>query len=141
LSPGRGKKLFPSPCSTQAKAHKSSILTGTGWKGCEAQQCRAISAALPHPSLEYRSTFTFRQDTCNNDFQNAVHSSQFDFWMVSMKLQHVPSRTTRLTKSRHSGNSSLQWTLKKTSMVWVRERTIPTERPPLVGEVITNFCG
>jgi hypothetical protein len=30
---------------------------------------------------------------------------------------------------------------KKTSMVWVRERTIPTERPPPVGEVIANFCG
>jgi hypothetical protein len=28
---------------------------------------------------------------------------------------------------------------KKTSMVWVREWTIPTERPPLVGEVIANF--
>jgi hypothetical protein len=26
-------------------------------------------------------------------------------------------------------------------MVWVRERTIPTERPPLVGEAIANFCG
>jgi hypothetical protein len=26
-------------------------------------------------------------------------------------------------------------------MVRVRERTIPTERPPLVGEVIANFCG
>jgi hypothetical protein len=26
-------------------------------------------------------------------------------------------------------------------MVWVRQRTIPTERPPLVGEVIANFCG
>jgi hypothetical protein len=26
-------------------------------------------------------------------------------------------------------------------MVWVRERTIPTERPPLVAEVIANFCG
>jgi hypothetical protein len=25
------------------------------------------------------------------------------------------------------------------SMVWVRERTIPTEQPPLVGEVIANF--
>jgi hypothetical protein len=25
-------------------------------------------------------------------------------------------------------------------MVWVRERTIPNERPPLVGEVIANFC-
>jgi hypothetical protein len=30
---------------------------------------------------------------------------------------------------------------KKNSMVWVRERTIPTERPPLVGEVISNLCG
>jgi hypothetical protein len=30
---------------------------------------------------------------------------------------------------------------KKTSLVRVRERTRPTERPPLVGEVIANFCG
>jgi hypothetical protein len=30
---------------------------------------------------------------------------------------------------------------KLNSMVGVRERTIPTERPPLVGEVIANFCG
>jgi hypothetical protein len=30
---------------------------------------------------------------------------------------------------------------KKNFMVWVRERTIPTDRPPLVGEVIANFCG
>jgi hypothetical protein len=32
-------------------------------------------------------------------------------------------------------------TYKLNSMVWVRERTIPTERPPLVVEVITNFYG
>jgi hypothetical protein len=31
--------------------------------------------------------------------------------------------------------------LKKNSMVWVRERTIPTEQPPLVGQVIANFYG
>jgi hypothetical protein len=31
--------------------------------------------------------------------------------------------------------------LKKNSMVWVRERTIPTEPPPLVGEAIANLCG
>jgi hypothetical protein len=31
---------------------------------------------------------------------------------------------------------------KKTNQVsWVRERTIPTERPPLVGEVSANVCG
>jgi hypothetical protein len=34
-----------------------------------------------------------------------------------------------------------QQTKQTNSMVWVRERTIPTERPPLVGEVIANFCG
>jgi hypothetical protein len=30
---------------------------------------------------------------------------------------------------------------KLNSVVWVRERTIPTERPPLVGEVSASFCG
>jgi hypothetical protein len=30
---------------------------------------------------------------------------------------------------------------KLNSMVSVRERTTPTERPPLVGEVIPNFLG
>jgi hypothetical protein len=36
------------------------------------------------------------------------------------------------------------WRVLKTklnSMVWVREWTIPTERPPLVGEVIANSWG
>jgi hypothetical protein len=30
---------------------------------------------------------------------------------------------------------------KLNSVVLVRERTIPTEGPPLVGEVSANFCG
>jgi hypothetical protein len=30
---------------------------------------------------------------------------------------------------------------KSNPVAWVRERTIPTERPPLVGEVSANFCG
>jgi hypothetical protein len=31
--------------------------------------------------------------------------------------------------------------LKLNAVASVRERTIPTERPPLVGEVSDNFCG
>jgi hypothetical protein len=31
--------------------------------------------------------------------------------------------------------------LKLNSLALVRERAIPTERPPLVGEVSANFCG
>jgi hypothetical protein len=36
-----------------------------------------------------------------------------------------------------------QWQvdIKLNSVAWVRERTIPTERPPLVGQVNANFCG
>ena len=30
---------------------------------------------------------------------------------------------------------------KKNSVALVREQTIPTERPPPVGEVSANFCG
>jgi hypothetical protein len=32
-------------------------------------------------------------------------------------------------------------TKKKTPVAVVCKRTIPTERPPLVGEVSANFCG
>jgi hypothetical protein len=32
-------------------------------------------------------------------------------------------------------------TKKLNSMALVRERTVPTERPPPVGEVSANFCG
>jgi hypothetical protein len=35
--------------------------------------------------------------------------------------------------------SLLTVTVKKNSMVWVRQWTIPTEWPPLVGKVIANF--
>jgi hypothetical protein len=37
--------------------------------------------------------------------------------------------------------SSQTYKTKLNSMVWVRERTTPTKRPPLLGEVIANFCG
>jgi hypothetical protein len=39
-----------------------------------------------------------------------------------------------------SGCFSFQWYNYKNSVVWVREWTIPTERPPLVGEASANFC-
>jgi hypothetical protein len=40
-----------------------------------------------------------------------------------------------------SFNGSANRYLEKKSVAWVRERTIQTERLPLVGEVSANFCG
>jgi hypothetical protein len=45
---------------------------------------------------------------------------------------------------KRTGISDTSWTLFieiKNSVAWVRKQTIPTERPPLVGEVSANFCG
>jgi len=38
-------------------------------------------------------------------------------------------------------SQSLHDKTKLNSVALVRERTIPTERPPPVGEVSANFCG
>ena len=44
-------------------------------------------------------------------------------------------------KSVESDNNKILYELKLNSVALVRERTIPTERPPPVGEVSANFCG
>jgi hypothetical protein len=49
--------------------------------------------------------------------------------------------TTWIITNERLYNTSQTNKKKLNSMVRVRERTIPTERPPLVGEVIANFCG
>jgi hypothetical protein len=54
-----------------------------------------------------------------------------DFFLVT-----EGERATNLPMQAHRGRRHI----KLNTMVWVRERTIPTERPPLVGEVIDNFC-
>jgi hypothetical protein len=48
------------------------------------------------------------------------------------KKQEVVGRINRLL--------SIHFLKKLNSVAWVPERTIPTERPSLVGEVSANFC-
>jgi hypothetical protein len=47
----------------------------------------------------------------------------------------------RVPKLRRNIGIPLTTLKKKNSVALVREGTIPTERPPLVGEVSANFCG
>jgi hypothetical protein len=48
----------------------------------------------------------------------------------------IPGRDCQLQNHIADGKKK-----KKNSVVWVRERTIPTGRPPLVGGTSANFCG
>jgi hypothetical protein len=43
-------------------------------------------------------------------------------------------------KKKKIGTASRKFLKKKNFVAIVRERTIPTERKPLVGEVSANFC-
>jgi hypothetical protein len=49
-------------------------------------------------------------------------------------------RMGRLEMHSVWNNKVIKVIKKLNSVAWVRERTIPTERPPLVGEVSANFC-
>jgi hypothetical protein len=50
---------------------------------------------------------------------------------VSQRFLHLQSLLNRY----------IYITKKKNSVALVRKRTIPTERPPLVGDVSANLCG
>jgi len=49
--------------------------------------------------------------------------------------------TLELWNKLHSEEKKTESILKLNSVALVRTRTIPTERPPQVGEVSANFCG
>jgi hypothetical protein len=64
-----------------------------------------------------------------------------------LSLCSPPNAVNRISRP-HEANGELSYSAspfqnKQTtnSVALVRERTIPTERPPLVGEVSANFCG
>ena len=57
-----------------------------------------------------------------------------DIRLISRPI-HAPSHELEDTDINTSPQTKLN------SVALVRERTIPTERPPPVGEVSANFCG
>jgi hypothetical protein len=58
---------------------------------------------------------------------------QCEHYIVSVHITRIKMRETENSKL------FIFQLRKENSMVWGHERTIPTERPPLVGEVIANF--
>jgi hypothetical protein len=63
-------------------------------------------------------------------------------WSWSSKMQWRVSRLISVSESVSVLRRQFrQHKLKLNSVALVRERTIPTERPPPVGEVSANFCG
>jgi hypothetical protein len=63
---------------------------------------------------------------------------------LHLQAQGISEARNQLETSRNQVKShaeSMCLCTKRNSVPLVRERTIPTERPPLVDEIIANFCG
>ena len=60
--------------------------------------------------------------------------------LTAIKVLSLPITPT-IRKETNNVDDQLDATIKKNSVALVRERTIPTERPPQVGEVSANFWG
>jgi hypothetical protein len=76
---------------------------------------------------------TYQQfNKCEELEEDFIIGSYFDTFFNSQKIELLPQAILPefLIHSRRIN-----------SMALVRERTIPTERPPPVGEVSANFCG
>jgi hypothetical protein len=58
------------------------------------------------------------------------------YMIKKLRKRTMLDKGLKIHNNKNKNNNS-----NENSVVWVRERTIQTERPPLVGEVIANFCG
>jgi hypothetical protein len=114
-------RVWSPPLRRQLRAEKTGFVGQLIWfAGCIAELgYRKVSA---HVKL-YFASFSF------NSFLHA-------YWIVNIKMYKTVILFSfccillckYLTKTK-----------KLNSVAWVRERTIPIERPPLVGEVSANF--
>jgi hypothetical protein len=65
------------------------------------------------------------------------------FEIAEVRFKEISEKAEWRNESKIWSQSSkhTKQTNKTSSVAWVREQTIPDERPPLVGEVSANFCG
>jgi len=70
--------------------------------------------------------------------RTGTEGNRFDLRALALGQHYAVSRDDAITMFPQFKKEKLK---KKTSVALVRERTIPTERPPPVVEVSANFCG
>jgi hypothetical protein len=67
-------------------------------------------------------------------------SDSYIIWWSNFRL--LSNQYKSIQTNEHNGSQYQQeYTTNKNSVALIRKRTIPTEWPPLVGEVSTNFSG
>jgi hypothetical protein len=137
---------FVTPRAVEGKYRHSQVQISRLWEKLAVSPKRATSAHSSH-----NSTFllTPTRDPWTSPFSSTVPLPHLhDIPVIPLQgppfFHFFPLATTGFlffTLSLLGSHDHSHWKKKLNSLALVRERTIPTERPPLVGEVSANFCG
>jgi hypothetical protein len=137
--------ISPRTCRVWKGRCKSSAVFTSDWASPALWKGTCIEGDIS-PPLSYMLHSGVRDrklDThCMGQIRLGLHSGRLvDCFLLRHGVYQL--QCGRSTAARESERKFCIDTNKQTTnpMVWLRERTIPTERPPLVGEVIANFCG
>jgi hypothetical protein len=120
----------------------------------------STTSILQHPADLFRSGFWYifhqaEPPSQKNSCPPKIGENRARAWLQSASLQNNPQhqqlpykdyRAKPICTPEDNQLGRNVWYIYiyeyiTNSMVWVRERTKPTEQPPLVGEEIANFCG
>jgi hypothetical protein len=141
------------------KAVRGELVSGRQWFETRQSESRTRISSMPrdvierlqtrrHKPVPFASTKWTRK--CCHLVRNASQAVwrhvcdvmyKYTFSIIGsqcLALVTVRTAQARVTSQRIKKDLYSLWKLQ--SVAWVRERTIPTERPPLVGEVSANFC-
>jgi sugar diacid utilization regulator len=88
--------------------------------------------------LNQRNIKKSNLNTLQNLKEFIVSNNHTDILVINIPVRYDTMNNDPVNKIISRINVKLQ---KKNSAALVRKRTIPTERPPPVGEVTANFCG
>jgi hypothetical protein len=126
--------------------HSSLIMS----RDCRNKTNQSATGTLQQQQYAVCSSVTtgYCWNTCLNTLcSHVVRASLFllssGSLQVASKISNgcIKTHASRLNKQLVETCSRKWWPSKKSSVAWVHERTIPTERPPLVGGVSANFFG
>jgi hypothetical protein len=134
---------FPAGTKNPWTPHSKLVLQGTFWERQNNQNRAIRQRGIP---VALYSDVTY----CEVLHRQGVRSCERNHrvWLKRSRLNQSPipagSFADCVLTVLHYKPESREHNFRKKKLnpiVWVRERTIQTERPPLVGEVIANFCG
>jgi hypothetical protein len=123
---GRNASMFTGwdgtlPCSQAPLSPTLGASSGSGWTRRTENSCRCVYWTVNPLTADLFSSSCFGIEQRRTNPDRKISTLQVDpkrfWWRVLLRIL-------------------LTW-----SVALVRKRTIPTERPPLVGEVTANFCG